>query len=282
LFHLLFDAAWDSWKELIDDELPGCTPAGVLSLHTAGDLLHWHPHCHGIALYGGVDQKGDVQPLESVDAEYLTSCFSRNLLDALLVAGEIEQDTVELIRSWQHSGFHAWVGEPIMPDDQHGRLFVSRYQKKSAVSDSRLELLEDGKYPIVRIHKDADDYSTHRVLDPLEFLAELLMNVPGRREQTVRYRGAYSARTRGAKRLALDTPGPLPVTEPPGRPSASWARCMAQVFECDPLVCPKCSGQMYIKSFIHDQHQIKKFAKHIGVAAWKAPPPLPPILPLAA
>ena len=56
-----------------------------------------------MALYGGIDQKGNFQPLDSVDAEYLTSCFSRNLLDALLHAGEIEQETVDLIRSWEHS-----------------------------------------------------------------------------------------------------------------------------------------------------------------------------------
>jgi len=209
LFQQLFDAAWDSWKELVEDALPGCTPAGVLSLHSFGDLLAWHPHCHGIALYGGVDQKGNVQLLESVNTEYLTNCFSRNLLDSLLEAGEIEQETIDLIHSWEHSGFHAYVGDPIAANDTQGRLFVSRYLQKSAVSESRLELIEDGPTPIVRIHKNTDDACEHRDLDPLEFLADLIMNVPGRREQTVRYRGSYSSRTRGAKRLALDTPGPL-------------------------------------------------------------------------
>jgi len=53
---------------------------------------------------------------------------------------------------------------------------------------------------------------------------------------------------------------------------------MAQVFEFDPLRCPKCSGFMHIKSFIRDQHEIERFAKHIGVAAWKAPPALPSLL----
>ena len=231
LFQLLFNAAWESWKELIEDALPGCTPAGVMSLHSSGDLLHWHPHLHGIALYGGVDRKGNVQLLASVNTEYLTNCFSRNLLDALLKAGEIDQELIDLIRSWEHSGFHAYIGDPIKADDTQGRLFVSRYLKKSAISESRLELIEDSSSPVVRIHKNTDDGSSHRDFDPLEFLANLVINVPGFREQTVRYLGKYSARSRGAKRLALDTPGPLPVTEPPRRPSADWARCMAQVFE---------------------------------------------------
>lgn len=134
LLHLLFHAAWDSWKELIDDALPGCTPAAVMALHTAGDLLHWHPHIHSLALYGGIDSNGSFQPLQSVDTDYLTNCFARNLFDALLDAGEIEQETVDLIRSWEHSlrrgsgqaGFHVFVGEPISANDTEARRFIAR------------------------------------------------------------------------------------------------------------------------------------------------------------
>ena len=222
------------------------------------------------------------RPLESVNTEYLTNCFSRNLLNALLQSGEIKQETIDLIRSWEYSGFHTYVGEPMPAEQKEARLFTSRYLKKSAVSNSRLELIEDGVSPIVRIHKNTDDHTSHRDLDPLEFLAELVMHVPGRREQTVRYLGKYSARSRGAERLALATPGPLPETEPPVRPSPSWARCMAQVFEFDPLCCPKCGGAMQIKAFLHDQREITRLANHLGLPSWRAPPPLPPPLNKAA
>jgi len=274
LLDLLYHAAWDSWKELIDDALPGCTPAIVMGLHSSGDLLAWHPHAHTLTLYGGIDEKGDFHPLEEVDDDYLTNCFARNLLDALLEAGEIEQDTVDLIRGWEHSGFHVFTGEPIGADDAEARQFIGRYIKKSAVLNSRLELIENRDNPIVRIHKNTDDGDAFKDFDPLEFLAELAQHVPFRREQTVRYFGKYSARSRGAKRLALDFPGPLPETDPPKRPSQSWARCMAQVFEFDPLVCTKCGGRMHIKAFLHSSTEINRIADNLGIVTWRAPPPI--------
>lgn len=274
LLHLLFQAAWNSWKELVDDELPGCTPASVMSLHSAGELLTWHPHLHALTLYGGIDKNDKFYPIESVDDEYLTNCFSRNLLNALLKADEVDQNTIDLIRGWEHSGFHVFTGEPIGGDDVEARQFIGRYLKKSAVLNSRLELIESGDSPIVRVHKKTSDSEIFKDFEPLEFLAELAQHVPARREQTVRYLGKYSARSRGAKRLAMDFAGPLPEWDPPPKPSQSWARCMAKTFEIDPLACPKCSGVMQIKSFIFDAKEITRIADNLGAPTWRAPPPL--------
>lgn len=282
LLHLLFHAAWNSWKQFIAEALPECNPAGVLALHSAGDLLHWHPHIHTITLNGGIDPHGVFQPLRSVDADLLTQHFARNMLDALLAAGEIESETATLIQSWEHSGFHVFSGEPIATDDAEARQFIGRYLKKSVVADSRLELITKPDNVIVRIHKNTVAQQAFRDLDPLTFLAELAAHVPARREQTVRYMGEYSARTRGAKRLALATPGPLQVSEPPGRPNPAWARCLAKVFELDPLVCPKCGGTMHIKAFIQDSQEITRLTTNLGIPAWRAPPPLPRSAPLAA
>lgn len=67
LLSLLFNAAWNSWGELIAETLPDCTAASVMSLHSSGDLLHWHPHVHGFALCGGINPDGHFVPLESVN-----------------------------------------------------------------------------------------------------------------------------------------------------------------------------------------------------------------------
>jgi len=67
----------------------------------------------------------------------------------------------------------------------------------------------------------------------------------------------------------------LPETDPPQKPSASWARCIAKVFELHPLTCPKCGSAMQIKAFIHDSKEITKIADHLKIPTWRAPPPLP-------
>ena len=95
------------------------------------------------------------------------------------------------------------------------------------------------------------------VFSPLEFLAELSCHIPRVFEQTTRYFGAYSPRTRGAKRrderfqkLLENNFEPLEHSATRRAPSQSWARCMKLVFEVDPLLCPKCGSEMKIKSFI--------------------------------
>ena len=72
------------------------------------------------------------------------------------------------------------------------------------------------------------------------------------------------------------------VPESAPRPSAKearkrWAALLKQVYEVDPLVCPKCGGQMKIIGFI-DRHQrevIEKILRHCGLweeAPARAPP----------
>jgi hypothetical protein len=38
----------------------------------------------------------------------------------------------------------------------------------------------------------------------------------------------------------------------------NWARLIQKIYEVDPLVCPKCQGQMKIISFIEDLDIIEK------------------------
>lgn len=270
----LYHAAWRAWQDAVDDELPMLKTGAVMALHSAGDLLHFHPHAHALCLYGALDEQGVFYQLESVDLEFLARCFRDHVLDALLEAQLLDEETVRGMQTWQHSGFHVFVGEPVSPDDADARCFLGRYLKKCPVSLARLELLGTEHGHMVRICSTAKGEPRSRTLDPLDFLAELQCHIPNTFEQTVRFFGVMSSRTRGAKRLALDFPGSLPLSEPPHKPSAQWARCIKQVYLVDPLVCPKCGGTMRIKSFILDPRETGRLCKHFGLVAGRAPPPL--------
>ena len=136
------------------------------------------------------------------------------------------------------------------------------------------ELIELHDEPTVRVHKFTDDGAQTRNFDPLAFLAELSQHIPDMWEQTTRYVGVYSARTRGAKRVPMDFPGPLPEIDPQERPSTYWAASMKRVFEIDPLECPKCGATMKIKAFTLEQAEIKRLCKSLGEVPWRAPPPI--------
>ena len=186
------------------------------------------------------------------------------------------------MRAWQHSGFHVFVGEPIEPDNHDSLRFVARYLKKSPIALNRLELIHNiqDDEPIVRITKNIDDGTQTRDMTPLDFLAAVTAQVPDRWEQTTRYLGLYSARTRGKLRkcAAANVPPqevvPLATLEPTPAPSKHWAIWIKKIYEIDPLLCPKCSGRMKIKALITDHTEVKRIAQNLGVITWRAPPPL--------
>ena len=43
----------------------------------------------------------------------------------------------------------------------------------------------------------------------------------------------------------------------------NWARLIKKVYEIDPLLCPKCQGNMKIISFIEEPEIIEKILRHL-------------------
>lgn len=276
---LLYQAAWNAWNDYVQLMFPFGKTGAVMSLHTAGDLLAFHPHLHSINLSGVIDEHGVFQSLPEIDTELLQKQFSYLLLTYLLKQELITDDTVNSMNNWEHSGFSVYAGEPIDPDNNNARLFVARYLQKCPISLKRLAIVDNGLLPTVRYKKILDDGEEYRDFSPLEFLAELQEHIPDMWEQTTRYYGMYSARTRGAKNREIlvlkSIPAPYSfINEPeePKRPvSRTWAAWIKKVYEVDPLICPKCGSDMRIKAFIFDPREIARISKHLG-AQWRAPP----------
>ena len=58
------------------------------------------------------------------------------------------------------------------------------------------------------------------------------------------------------------------------KPNLTWAQLIQEIYEVDPLTCPKCQGLMRIISIIEDQIVINKILRHLGL--WQnnqRPPP---------
>ena len=162
--------------------------------------------------------------------------------------------------------------------DHKQRLFVSRYLLKCPVSLKRMEIVDEPLQTTVCYLREADDFTDFKDFSPLEFLAELQQHIPNVWEQLIHYYGVMSPRTRGKERAsAAKLPSAeIPEQEPqPKKPvSRIWAIWIKRVYECDPLICPSCGGQMRVKAFIHDLSEISRFTEHLGFPAWRAPPPI--------
>ena len=278
LISILYRCGWQAWKACVKELCPAGKSGAVMALHTAGDMLAWHCHLHVLVLAGALLPDGTFVPLE-IDSQKFRDRFAEKVLAALLKEELLTQEIVDNMKSWPHSGFSAFLGEPIPADDAAQRLFVARYLKKCPVSNERLSLTAHNGDTIVTLSTVRDGISSARTFSVLEFLAELQMHLPDSFEQTSRFFGIYSSRSRGAEKEK-----PAPITTPylpdaSAKPSQKWAALMKRVFEIDPLICKRCGWQMKIKSFVTDPREVQSLINSLGLPAATAPPPLPICVP---
>ena len=289
---ILYQAAWQAWTACVSEVCPTGKTGSVMALHSAGDSLSWHPHCHALCLSGALLPDGTFMPLK-IGTEKLCAEFQQRVLAALVEKELITQEVVDNMLSWEHSGFSAYIGDAIEPTDTKQRLFVARYLKKCPVSNERLTLATNGKDTTVHLRaSDPNKPATDRTFLILEFLALLQCHIPSRWEQTTRFFGVYSCRSRGVEKVLAEAErvgddNVLSITnnflpDSSARPSPLWAACRKRIFEIDPLVCPKCQSPMKIMSFIVDPDEIARISKNLGICEPQAPPSLPCVIPLAA
>jgi hypothetical protein len=266
LCDILFRAAWGSIQESLSIDTG--QPGAVLTLQTAGEALNFNPHLHGMLSNGLFAPDGSFMPFDQPDSEKLTSSFCDRVLAALHKKELISDDVVAQILSQQHTGFSVWMGDPFQ--DSESDRFVARYVERGPVSLEKLSIDDD---IITYTTKDG----TAHEFDAMEFLALLSCQIPRPYESLTRFYGWYSCRARGkrVKQAQTLSAEPASVKEPPSKPSSSWAACIKQVFEVNPLECPKCKSEMRIIAFIHDTHEISKFMQSLGIEKYRSPPPIP-------
>ncbi|MCG2789925.1 MAG: hypothetical protein L6405_08295 [Actinomycetia bacterium] len=90
--------------------------------------------------------------------------------------------------------------------------------------------------------------------DSLDFIACLSSHIPNKNEQMLRYLGFYSnvCRGRRKKQGTAESEYVIEGEEYNKGCSKTWARLIKKIYEVDPLICPKCGGNMRIIAFIED------------------------------
>ncbi|MGA2587753.1 MAG: hypothetical protein ABSF88_12120 [Candidatus Aminicenantales bacterium] len=56
--------------------------------------------------------------------------------------------------------------------------------------------------------------------------------------------------------------------------SKGWAAMIRKVYEVDPMVCPKCGGQMKVVAFITDYAAVDRIIDHLKLTFVAEKPPL--------
>ncbi len=260
-------AAWETILEVYrtvlrrDDVLPGV----IAGIQTFGELVHFHPHVHVIASDGAHTPDGTFVCLPPMDTSKLLSVWERKVFELLLEEGKIDQQLVDQMRAWPHSGFSVDNSVYLPAGDTFGLERLAQYMVRCPFSLARIVRITESGSVVYRAEKgDCQRFPTpasgdlaggpsrnFQVFDPLGFLAELTLHIPDKGEHLVRYFGWYSYRRRGipAKEASNDEPridrrlireARAAANGPSSGAASSWAALLKRVFEVDPLECPCC------------------------------------------
>jgi hypothetical protein len=105
------------------------------------------------------------------------------------------------------------------------------------------------------------------VFSACDWLAALTAQIRNAGEHLVWYYGWSSNVSRGKRRKVEGKERPS-IEEPsamaPSVAKRAWARLIKQVYEVDPLLCPRCAGTMRIIAFIEQPAVIAKSLAHLG------------------
>ena len=295
-------AAWQATVEVYRRVLGhrDVTPGMVAGIQTFGQLIHFHPHIHAIASDGAFTPEGTFLCLPKIDKQPLLTAWQDKVFELFLAAGKIDQQTVDQMRAWPHSGFSVDNSVYLCPRDTAALERLAQYMLRCPFSLARVVRLTADGSVIYRAEQPecrhfpgpasgdlrSGPKRNFQVFSALDFLAEVTQHIPEKGEHLVRYYGWYSHRQRGIRAKAAQGSGPSCENPPIDRSAldaersssgpragsiSTWARLIKRVYEVDPLECPHCGGQMKIISFIErcQADVIERILRHVGL--WEGP-----------
>jgi hypothetical protein len=220
-----------------------------------------------------------------IDLDALERLFRHRVLQMLLRERRIDETLIRTLLGWRHSGFSLHNAVRIGAHDAEGRRAVSEYILRSPFSQEKMRYHPRTGTIIYRSKMHPVLKRNFEVFSACAWLAALTAHIPNAGEHLVRYYGWYSNVSRGKRRTAQgEGEAPDTIEEfseiPASTAKRAWARLIKQVYEADPLVCPRCGGAMRILAFIEQPEVIEKILTHL--ALWPAPAHSPPVASLAA
>lgn len=111
---------------------------------------------------------------------------------------------------------------------------------------------------------DRDDTE---IIDPMDFVARVLMHVPELNKHSIHYFGMYCNRVKQKPNNDSSSTDASLNEESPSFSNSNlrrrWANLIRRVHQSDPLLCPKCGAKMKIISFITQPRVIHKILDHL-------------------
>jgi hypothetical protein len=271
-------------------DCPRGLPGFILTLHTFGEYLDFHPHIHALVADGLFNRTAPgppaaptpagppnaaFLPLPEAPLKPLEDLFRAKVIHLLVEEKLLAPERVQVLYSWKHSGFNLHAGEKVPPEAKADLEDLAQYILRNPFSVEKMTLESPGDMVIYRSRLNAKINRNFEVFTPTDFLTAITQHIPDKGAQMVRYYGWYSNKMRGVRQRGLPPelvarrPGVSP--DPPAKlPSKRWRDLILRVWHVDPLRCPVCQNPMRVIAVIDDPRLVQKILRHLG--AWHDPP----------
>lgn len=207
----LFKACRDTLMELLQDpRYLGATPGLLMTLHTWGRQLNYHPHIHCLVSAGGLTEQDDWKAVES---DYLlpihvVKALYRGKLQAWVKQAVTEGELIlpphlsqASVLSMHRQLYQKPWSVRIQEKYAHGRgvaLYLARYMKGGPIKPGQIIHCDQDIQFHYRDHRDNRQKTCRLCLD--EFIKRLLWHVPETGIHVVRHYGLYAAKNQTRRR----------------------------------------------------------------------------------
>lgn len=126
-------------------------PGTVITIHTFGEYAEkFHPHIHAIVSDGLFAKNQTFYVMPRVDVRPLEQIFRAEVFKMLKREGKINDDLINKLIKWRHSGFSVHNGVRVARDDEGGRQALAQYIIRNTFSLEKMTYIEKTKTVIYR------------------------------------------------------------------------------------------------------------------------------------
>jgi hypothetical protein len=299
LFHTATSTLQDAFRTRLG--LPHGRIGAIAGVHTFGDYLIFHPHLHVLAADGLFTPDGRFHCMPAEDLAPAIELFRHRFLHTLRDAKLISPGKLANLLAWKHPGFNIHNGgeKPVPAHDAVGRKRLAEYLLRHPFSLQKITWNATTKTVIYRSKRHHNTKRNFEIFKAHDFIAAAIDHIPPKGQQTVRYYGVYSNKSRGQSspipdriirpsqpKAPPENPTPvqiLLIPAPPKRRACDmrplWRDLILKVWGGDPLQCPCCNGTMKVTVTMIRHEEIEFFLRLHGL--WQGiihlprPPPPP-------
>jgi hypothetical protein len=191
---------------------------------------------------------------------------------------------ISKLRQWNHPGFSVYNQLVVEKNHSDEPEKMAQYIVHPTFFADKIRYNEERGSVIYKSRMHPGKKRNFEVLDAIEFLHRVYLHIHDPYESLIRYFRFYSNVARGKrKKLGIETESEDGlnvvvdfINDSPSKKTCikSWRQLIYEIYEVDPLKCPRCRSEMIIIAFVWDKDEILKILKHLNL--WPIEYPKPP------